>query len=256
MSDQSRPGILNTGNDVARWNGGPVDHVHSEAKRAGGGNFGNRRITASVLGEHYVDAVFPEQGNIIVCCERPTCRDDRRMRNAQRLGQRINHPDHVVVLGCGPQRVERQPSETRKNPNGQLRECCDRLLNIGMMLPLVTGTSDPRRPFESDQRYAGYGASRDRVGADLGCERVRGVEDNVDAAIDQIRRQAFCTAKSATANWNRCRNRIRRAACKRQRGVEPRITCKARRHTAGFAGAAKHQDARSGEISRSHGQRQ
>ena len=228
--------------DCARRHLGPVDHHHRQVKRARGLEFRPRTGATRILGHDQVNCVLAHQRRILIRMERPTGNYGLDILKRQSHVGRINQPDQVVMLRSGRECRKILLADGEKDTRGRVGQRLNSALDVSYVLPAITRTGVPRRPFECGQRHIGLGTGKHRIAAHLRGEGMRGVDDRLDLRGAEVLRQPGNTTEAANPRGQRLRHGRSRTP-----GIgEHRVIAALRqgpRQLRCFAGAAQNKDA-------------
>lgn len=184
----------------ARGQWGAVDHQHRQVQAACRNQLGLCPAAPRVFGDDQVYAMGAHQSFVRGGVKRAAIKDDVVIGQGRRGFRRIDKAQEVVVLGlCGEggqvQAAKRQQDAPRRPIKG-----LERGGNVGNALPSVAGLWSPGRAGQGQKGRAGRSRGFYRMGAHLGCKRMRGVHQMRDGVVAQIGGQTINAAKAADAH--------------------------------------------------------
>jgi hypothetical protein len=142
-------------------------------------DLGVRAVAAGIAGDDPFDAARPHHLQFAVQRERSARHDDVGIKGQCVFG-RIDEPQSIGVLRPRSKRRDVLPADCEQHARAGLRQRRDCGRDIRHLDPVVAGNPGPWRALERDQPRFGRRASRNRVAAYFGCERMRGVDDICD----------------------------------------------------------------------------
>jgi len=150
----------------------PRDHDHGQTQLTRGVDLGARACPPGVASDDPFDTPRAHHLQFAVECERPTRNDEISIRQRERPFSGINEAQRIGVLRPCRERRDVLPPNGKKHAGGLFRQGGDRGRDIGDLDPDIAGRFHPWLAFQRDQRRCSDGASRNRIAADLGCERM------------------------------------------------------------------------------------
>ena len=233
-----------------RWPGRDVralDHHDRQAERAGGFDLGDRCVAAGIFGQDNLDAVFAEQSEIVLRREGAACLDEDDVWQIERAFGQVDQADDVGVLRRGLKLGKREASDPAEDISRRRANRLDGGGQIGREGPTVAGLRLPGGPFDGDKRRAGGRGRFDGVAAHLRGERMRGINEHIDALVAQIADEPFDAAEAAVSGGDRLGAGRRGPAGKGECGFKTAVRREQPRKRARFRGASEEKNA--------HGQR-
>lgn len=219
-----------------------TDHVDRQSEQPGSFDLRIGGVAPGILCENARNAVLAEKRHIVVRPEWTTRRDDRRVRKLGRRIGRINDANDVAMLRLRTKRQDGGTSERREDIRRSIRKGSNGLFDVVVLAPPIAAGLFPRRPLDSKQRDGGHTASGDGVCADLRRERMRRVDDEIDALAFEINGQPIRAAETADADRERTGSGIARSSSQRQRCRYARNGRQSLRNQRRFARAAEQQN--------------
>jgi hypothetical protein len=155
----------------------PCNHNDRQAKLTRRIDLGARACAAGVAGDHPFDTPRTQQLEFPDQCEWTTRDDKLGIRQRQRTSRGIDETERVGVLRRGRKWCDVLPADGEENARRLNRQRCDGGRDIHNLDPAITRRFDPRRALQRDQWRCGDTTRRNRISADLGCERMGRVDD-------------------------------------------------------------------------------
>ena len=192
--------------DMARRQGWPVDQNDWNPQDSSRFQLGLGATSASVLGDDHLDPVLRQK--IQVVCLGKWTAGDHRYGVGKRQGAfgRIDEPQKVVVVRLGSEQRKCLFADRKKDARGFVGQRVGGGFCAGYMLPVVTGSRDPRRTFQHQKRDVGNGACGHSVTAHLCRERVGRIDDMGDAFGLEPLNKPVHSAKAANTHGQRLRD--------------------------------------------------
>lgn len=190
-----RQNLVHAARQLARGQGGPVDHDDRQMKRPRSTQLGRSARAASILGDDMGDRMIPHHG-CIARHIKGTARDDRAGL-WQRHGSGIDKAQQVVMLWPAGESGKVLFADSQKHAGGLVGQGIHCRCDIGHASPVITALRLPCRTLQCDQCGVGQAAGLHGVAAHFCGERVGGVDDMGDGLVTQIVRQALDPAKAA-----------------------------------------------------------
>lgn len=219
---------------------GPSDHDDRQAKRPRGIDLGAGGLAAGILGDEVGNGVVFEQRAIPGFGERAAHPECDMMREGDAL-RSVDEAQQVEVFRASGESGDVLPPDGQKHPGRFSRQSRYSPGDIGDLLPSVTGSGLPGRPFERDKAGAGTSSRSHGIAAHARGERMRRVDQMRDFFCVQKLRQTVHPAEPADANRQGLGRRGFRPPCIGEDGVKAGFRQQARK-ASGVSRAAKEQD--------------
>ena len=219
----------------------PCDQDHRHTQRPRRHDLGITGLAARVLAHQPIDTLIAQDGKLAVNAEWAACGEDlHTVQGGWEIG-RIDHADDVVMLRFGGERNERLPADGEQDALGSLGQSRRGGFEIGDFCPAIAGDRLPGRPLKRDEGYAGGLGGGHSIGADAGSERMRGIDQDVDAKGAQMSSQPRRAAKAPDTHRDPWQPGRLGAASQRQDGIEPIVAGHLLGERAGLGGAAENE---------------
>lgn len=218
-----------------------VDHQNRNIQRAGGVDFGNRALPASVFTDQKLNPLILKQLQIIRQCKGAACHGDRVIRHQGRQIGLIHKAQHIVVLGLGRKGIHMQPPKRQHDALRGAAQGGNGAVDIRHGLPAIQRISLPRGAREGHKRRAGLGAGAMGVPAHLRGEGMGCVNHMGDGVLTNVIGQAFGATKAALSGGQGLGFGAAHAACVAEGGLQPLIGY-GLREGAGLGCAAKNKE--------------
>lgn len=237
---QPRQNLVHAARQMARGQGGPVDHNDRQMKHPRSSELARSASATCILGDDVSDRMVTHQHRIARHVK-GSARDDRAGLT-QRYRAGIDKAQQVVMLWpageCGKVLFADGQKDTRRlvGQGGHAG------IDIRHMGPVVARFRLPRRTLQRNHRGACQVAGLHGIAAHLGCERVGGIDDMGDGIALQIAHQTIHAAKAADP----CRQGLRHGSVGASRIGKHRIRAalsQTLRQSASLGGAAEQKDA-------------
>lgn len=231
--------------DRAAGQAWPVDQDDRKPEDARGVQLCPRAAAAGVLGNDKVDAMFPEERKVPLKVEGPAGDDGGGIRQRQRILERIDEPQKIVMLWMSGEDRKVLLADGQENARGQHGKGRRRGRKIGNAGPAVAGRRLPGCALERAKGDARPGAGLDRIQAHPGGERMGGVDHMGDPFRRKEPGKAGGPAKAADPRRQRLGDRRAGPAGVGKDRVDTSLRKMAGK-LACFGGAAQKKDARHG----------
>ncbi len=221
----------------------PAQEQNRQAQASRRQQLGFGGETAGIFAHHNVNTMLAQQAKFVIKIERPAFSKPDRLR--QRLRRdRINAAHQIKMLWRDGIGRHFQPADGEENPPWRDAQSGDDAGMVVIFLPVIARPGLPGRAAQSQDRYA---ADRRRFGGmkrHHAGKRMGGIHQGGDLLRPQPLHQAGNTAKAADTVADASRYlRLPRATGQRQGGLEKRFIGQKLCQFAGFAGAAKNENA-------------
>lgn len=242
MPDKPDHGVFCGGNRGPRGNEGAFDHDNGQLERARRLDLGGGGMAARILRKYDFDAAALEQADIVLGGERPASL--YKFDIGQLAGHRrhIDQTYDVGVLRRGQKLRDSKAAYTEDDAR-LFAERRDGRSHVRHEGPVVARLPLPGRPLDGEQRRTGYRGCCDGVAAHLGGERVRRVDQNVDALVAQIADETFDPAEAAASHRNGLSTRRCGSPGERQCRLETPVGCEELCECARFRRAPQEKNA-------------
>lgn len=220
----------------------PAQQDHRDAKRARRGDLAVGGLAAAVLGNDNVDAMVQEQSALIGFRERAARQQVFGPWQPQGRHDRIDGSDQVIVLRGDGERGHFLAADAEKDATRTFAERAHGFRAIGDLLPMIAGDGAPGRALQRQQLSPGARGGLCRVRRHSRRVRMGGVDQDIDARLDEVGGQALDAAEAAAAHRHRLRGGCDRAAGERQRDAQIVTRGQVPGQLPRFEGAAKDED--------------
>lgn len=220
---------------------GPVDHEYRQAEPSGGIDLGTGAFAAGIPGNEEIDPVRFQKVTLSRFCKWPSINDDVMVWQCGALLRGVDKSQEIVMLRFGLEDRDFRSPNGKEYPLGRTAKRPGGLRHVRHSGPAVTWAGSPRRSCKRDQGHACGRASRDRIPAHLGGERVGGVDQVRNGMVLEIIDQARCAAKSPGSSRQRLCDGVHHATGVGERGTHPHGG-DMRREGARLGGAAQDQE--------------
>jgi hypothetical protein len=221
--------------------GRPAHDDDFDSKRARCFDLGVGRAAAAVLGHQRLHPFVAHKRDFVSERERSAREDQLMVRQGVDLGRVVDRPDDVATLWRSREGRELQPALREEDCPRARPESVDGLIDCRDLDPAIAALWRPSRSGEDDKRRIGRSAGSDRVRGHARSERMRRVDDGVDALADKKSGQACHAAEAADALGNRRLSRIGGRPCERQQGRNIRLVGQPPRERARLRRAAENE---------------
>ncbi len=243
MAGQPAQGVFHRRNRWPGRNERALNHHDRQAKRARCLDLGDGGIAAGVFRQNNLDAMLPEQADIILRREGAARLNEDDVRQSEGRGGQIDQADDVGVLRRGLQLGEGEAADPAENLPGLGANRLDSGGHIWRKRPIVAGPKLPGRSFDREQRRAGGRSRFDGMAAHLRGEGVRGIHQHLNALVPKIADEPFDAAKPAASRRDRLGARRGSPAGEGKRGIEMAVPGEQPCKRARFRGAPKEKNA-------------
>jgi hypothetical protein len=220
-----------------------LDHDHGKPKRARRDDLGVSGLRARVLGNENLDCAVAHERDLRGFLEWPALKDQLGMRWQSVRSGRVYRADQVDVVRSRAKRADLLAPDREKDALRLFSERGHRLVRISDHDPLVFALLAPWRSDERKERDPRNARCNDGIRRDARRERMRCVDDCLDAVILQPLHETVGTAKAAAASLDSGRAWRSRTTGERQYRAEARIAAEAPSQLGRFARAAENEDA-------------
>lgn len=187
--------------------------------------------------------MLAQQAKFVIEIERPTFGEPDRCGQWLRRN-RINAAHQIKMLRRSGIGRHFQPADGEENPPWRGAQSGNDAGMVVIFLPVIPRSGLPGWAAQSQDRYAADGGRFGGMKRHHAGKRMGGIHQGGDLLRPQPLHQAGNTAKAADAVADASRYlRLPRAAGQRQGGLEKRLIGQTLYQRAGFAGAAKNEDA-------------
>lgn len=199
--------------------------------------------TTGIFAHHNVNTMLAQQAKFVIEIKRPAFSEPDRLRQRLRHN-RINAAHQIKMLWRSGIGRHFQPADGEENPPWRGAQSGD---DAGMVIeftPVIPRSGLPGWAAQSQDRNAADGGRFGGMKRHHAGKRMGGIHQGSDLLRPQPLHQAGNTTKAADAVADASRYlRLPGAAGQRQGGLEKRLIGQKLYQRAGFAGAAKNEDA-------------
>ena len=224
-----------------RWRA--TDHQHFDAKPAGRRDLGVGRRSTAVLGDDGIDAMRLQQGDFAFYAEGAAIENVLHVGDGKTRLDGIDAADEIEMLWRCLGAMGFLSADGKKHATRFAAECRDCLRDRADVQPVVTGLRHPCGTSEAEGQKAETGHGFAGVLGDPRCERMGGIDQQIEFAIVQKFGEAIRTAETADPRGQGLKRRLFGSAGKRQQRVVSRVTGQSLRERACLARSAKQQNA-------------
>lgn len=220
----------------------PLDHDDGQFQFTRRIDLGARAFPAGVAGDDPFDSPRTHQIEFTGKRERPARDDQIGIRQRQRTSRGIDEAERVGVLRFACERRDMLPADGEEDIRPRLRQCNHGGRHIRNLDPAIAGRFDPWRALQRNQRRCRCVTRRNRVAADLGCERMGCIDHMREFVLPDDIGKSVSAAEAADTRRQRLIDRDLRSAGIGIDRVDPRSRDSSRQRI-GFARSAQDEDA-------------
>ncbi len=232
-----RPGAMT----IARRR--PLDQKDGQAEDARGDDLAIGGVTAGILADDDVDAAIPQQRHLCLDGEGAAGEQVLHIGCIERRIDGIDAAHEIVVLRRGVEGLGLLPADGEEDAARLPTQRSHRLGNRSDTRPAVAVRFFPAEALQPQQGDTGRLTGDAGIGGNLSCERMSGVDEQIDGFAAQIGGKSLCAAEPSAAHRHGLRRGIERAAGERQRDGEIGSPSKPGRKVPGLGRAAQYEDA-------------
>jgi hypothetical protein len=215
-----------------------------DLKRARGLDLGVGRAPAAILRHQRFDLLALHERKFVGERERTARKDQLAVGEAVDLRRPVDCPYDVAMLRGSRESAELQSALREEDCSPLSPESVDGVVHCCDLDPAIAGLACPGKTGEDHERRTARPAGCDGVGGHARGERMRRVDDGVDALAGEKCSQPLSAAEAADAlgNW-----RLRRMGRRPRKGQDRRnigLVSKPSRKRAGFRRAAENEQAK------------
>lgn len=193
--------VLNPGHLRRCCGGRPSYHDDGNAEGASGGYLAICGLAAAVPRNDEIDAMLGEKASFIEFGKRPAINDVMRFRQSDGRIDRLDAANDVRMLRLGHKRGELLASDRKEDDAWGITNLGDGLLRTADIDPEVTGDGLPGLPLQSNQRQTNFPRCQSRIARDALCERVRGIDEDIDGGVPQKLNKSLGPSEPAYAHF-------------------------------------------------------
>jgi len=220
----------------------PLDHDDGQLQFTRRSDLAACAFPAGVAGDDPFDA--PRTHQIEFAGERERSARDNQIgtRQQQRTSRGIDEAQRVGVLRFVCERRDMPPADGEEDIRPCFRQCSHGGRHIRDLNPAIAGRFDPWPALQRNQRRCRCVTRRNRVAADLGCERMGCIDHMREFVLPDDIGKAIGAAEAADTRRQRLIDRDLRSAGIGIDRVDPRSRNSSRQRI-GFARSAQDEDA-------------
>lgn len=220
----------------------PFDHSDGNAELSCRFDLSVGGIAARVLGDHDLNAVVVQHGDLVIQYKRSTCRYVANVRQLEWRLDRIDTADQVGVLRCHFEWQKLLSPQRKEYVSGGSAKCGDRVMRRHHPLPSIALLLSPRRAVERNQRSISQQGGFCSVTRNTRRKGVGRVHQNIEFLVSDEFCKSGRSAKTAGSGWYRLFNRVSCASSHGQQNAEAGVLGQLSGEKAGVRCAAKDQD--------------
>ena len=218
------------------------DHNYRQPQMAGRAEFGERRLAAAVLANDHIDCFLAQKLVLRFKREGAAPKDDAMARQVRRKRERLNRANKIEMLGRRREGPDLQATDRQKNAPRFAPERGGGGGHIGDITPMIARLRRPRGARQNDERNFRPRRGDGRMARYLFGERMRGVDEDIDALGFKIGLESGHAAKTADPIGNLRQAERLGAASERQYGGNAALSRKKVRELARLICPAKHEN--------------
>ena len=197
-----------------------LDHDHLDAETPCCLDLPIGRLTATILGDDDLDLMLSQHVEFVGQSERTSAMDVADIGHRQRRFDGIDAADPVMMLRRGVCLVRLLPARRQENTQRHIAERSYGLRNAMHGEPVIAFDRHPCRTAQGKGGHIALSSRLRGIGRDAGCERMGGIDQQIDRLFTKIPGKPFAAAEATAADRNGLRGRIGRPAGERQDDVE------------------------------------
>src|ERR1019366_922451 len=188
--------------------------------------FGECRVAAAVLGHDHLDRFVAQEPFLRLKRERAAPQDDAMARQVWRRHERLDRANKIKMLRRRREGLDLQPPNGQKDAFGFMPERGGGGGHVTSRDPAIGVFGVPSRARQTYERNVGARRRDHRMMRHLFRERMRGVDEHIDALGFEIDGKSVNAAEPPAAIGNIWRARRRRAAGEGQHGGDATLSRK------------------------------
>lgn len=178
------------------------------------------RVTAAVLGDDDLDLMLSQHVEFVGQPKRASAVDIADIGYRQRRFDGIDAADPVMVLRRRIRLMRLLPASRQENTQRHIAERSYGLRNAMHGEPVIAFDRHPCRTAQGKGGHIALSSRLRGIGRDAGCERMGGIDQQIDRLFTKIPGKPFGATEATAADRNGLRGRIGRPAGERQDDVE------------------------------------
>jgi hypothetical protein len=194
------------------------DHDNWQAETPRRENFGERRLAAAILANDDIDRFLAQKLFLRFNREGAAPMDDAMARQVWQRRERLNRANKIEMLGRRRKGLYLQAADRQEDAPRFAPERGGGGGHIGYVNPTIARLPHPRRARQNDKWNLRPTCSDRRMARNLSGERMRGIDEDVDALGFEIGVKAIHAAKAADPIGNFWRAERIGTASERQHG--------------------------------------
>lgn len=245
MTNQSHC-VFDFGHLRPRCDARPSYHDYGNAEGASGGNFTIGGLAAAVARNDKINAMPGKKASFVEFGKRPSVNYVMHFRQRDGRIDRLDAANDVRMLRLGKKRRELLAPDRKEDGARSVAKMDDGFLCAADIDPRVAGDSLPCLPLQHNQRQTDFLRCQPRMARDALCERVRGIDEDIDIGIPQEPDKSFGAAEAAYAHFACMLKGRFCTARKRERDLEICSRRKPLREQARFGRSAQNENMSNG----------
>lgn len=204
----------------------PGNHDHGQLELPRGGNLGICRFAARVLAHYAADAVRAHQRNLVLQAEWSALPDHLNVGRQVRFIRPIDRPHDVDMMRGRAEGADFLTADGQQNSLWLCSDGAGGVIETINANPFVAVARVPRRAHYARDRNVAKSRGLDGIARNTRRERMRRIDDGIDAAVACPARKARSTAETADPRLDGMPLRRRSPASQRQRDGKAGVASK------------------------------
>jgi len=221
----------------------PLYHYNGQTQSAGSGDLPVGRLPTRVLGHKNVNRIVLEKADFVLLFEGPAIQEKLRLRWQDSFIRPVDRADHIGMLWRCPESRELKSSDSQKDAARLRAERSGSGIDAIDVYPTIAAERHPARSHDRNKWKSKCSRCAGSILGDLAGERMRGIDNDVNALRTEPIDKSFNPAKATDTVRHGRQDRQSSTPCQRQYGREPFLARYELREFTCFRRAAENENA-------------